>query len=160
MNTGKNRLPQVLAILILAAVVPTASAQEAQPWVDTAASPQYFAVRVDSLDRAVEWYSNVFGLEVASSAAADDGRWQITNLTNRFLQVELIRLAGSVRAERPLGLAKVGFNVEDVFAVAARVESATGVRPNVVEFQDLNQRILQLRDPEGNVIQLMSPLSR
>lgn len=160
MNTGKNRLPQVLTILILAAAVPTACAQEAQPWVDSAAGPQYFAVRVDSLEQAIEWYSNVFGLEMAASAAADDGRWQITNLTNRFLQVELIRLSDSVRAERPLGLAKVGFHVDDVRAVAARVESATGVQPNVVDFLDLNQRILQLRDPEGNVIQLMSPLSR
>ena len=43
-------------------------------------------------------------------------------------------------------------------AVAERVEKATGERPRVVDFEPLAQRILQLRDPEGNVIQLFSPL--
>ena len=63
-------------------------------------------------------------------------------------------------ANRPRGFVKVGFRVPDVGAVADRVEAALGERPRVVEFEAHGVRILQLSDPEGNKIQLTSPMPK
>jgi len=46
--------------------------------------------------------------------------------------------------------------VPDVAVIADRVEESTGERPSVVEFEQMNQKILQLTDPEGNRLQFMS----
>ena len=53
-----------------------------------------------------------------------------------------------------------GFYVPEVEDVAERIAKATGERPRIVDFEELNQRILQIKDPDGNTIQLLSPLKR
>jgi predicted enzyme related to lactoylglutathione lyase len=45
-----------------------------------------------------------------------------------------------------------------VRVVAAAVGRATGTAPRVLDFAPQGVRIVQLRDPDGNVIQLFSPL--
>jgi predicted enzyme related to lactoylglutathione lyase len=52
----------------------------------------------------------------------------------------------------------VGFGVNDVDAVADRVGADTGTRPKVLAFAPHGIRLLQLQDPDGNIIQLTSPL--
>ncbi len=74
--------------------------------------------------------------------------------------MEIIRDSRAQRVDRALGFRKVGFHVPDVEEVAKRIARATGERPRIVEFEQLNQRILQLRDPDGNIIQLLSSLKR
>ena len=86
-------------------------------------------------------------------------RWQkIENLRNEQLFVELIRDDRAQEVDRALGFRKVGFYVPDVEVVANRAERATGERPRVVEFEEFGQRILQIRDPDGNIIQLVTQL--
>ena len=53
----------------------------------------------------------------------------------------------------------MGFGVADVEAVADSVGQATGERPRVVESPRHGIRIVQIRDPDGNRIQLHSPLN-
>ena len=123
-------------------------------WVDRIATPQYFAVLVRDLDAAVRWYQDVLGLEEWIGSEAEDGRWRIVNLRSESLIVELIRHDEARTVERAYGFMKVGFHVPDIDAVADRVERVTGERPRVSEFPRFGLRVLQLRDPDGNIIQL------
>jgi predicted enzyme related to lactoylglutathione lyase len=127
-------------------------------WVDTAGAPQYFAVQVKDVDKAAGWYRATFGLREVDRSAAEDRSWRIVNLSNERLFVELICDDRAQEVERARGFAKVGFQVPDVRVVADRVARATGARPRVIEFARHGVRIVQIRDPEGNIIQLSSPL--
>lgn len=134
--------------------------EPSKAWVDAIGPPQYFALYVEDVDRSVDWYRAVFGLHELGGSKADDGSWRIENLGNDQLMVEIISDIRAQGIDRALGFRKVGFYVPDVDQVAERVGQATGERPRVVDFDSLGQRILQLRDPEGNVIQLISKLEK
>jgi len=149
----------LLSMLIVVSVGPRAAYAQAEPWVAAAGPPQYFAVIVEDIDRAADWYGQVFGLDVLDRWEADDGSAAIVNLSSAALFVELIRDDRAEPEERARGFRKVGFGVSDVRKVADRVEAATGVRPRVSEFPQHGVRLVQLRDPEGNVVQLASRLS-
>lgn len=127
-------------------------------WVEAIDSPQYFAVLVTDMDRSAEWYRTAFGLADAGGSQADDGSWQIMNLKNQNLFVELIRDDRVQDVDRARGFFKVGFQVPDVGSVADVVDGATGRRPRILEFEEFGVRIIQLHDPDGNTIQLASPL--
>lgn len=130
----------------------------AEPWVTTVVGPQYFAVSVADVDRAVAWYGRVFALETLDDTTDDDGRWRIVNLTNAHLFIEIIGDSRDGPAGRVRGFCKVGFQVPDVDAVADRIAESTGERPRVIDFDRHGVRVLQLEDPEGNIIQLTSPI--
>jgi predicted enzyme related to lactoylglutathione lyase len=144
-----------LTLILLTLFARTPSAE---PWVTSVVGPQYFAVSVADVDRAAEWYGRVFGLEKLDDKGAEDGSWRVVNLTNDDLLVEIIMDRRDQPAERAHGFRKVGFSVPDVDAVADRIAEVTGERPRVVDFDPHDVRILQLEDPEGNVIQLTSPM--
>ncbi|MFW6201914.1 MAG: VOC family protein [Gemmatimonadota bacterium] len=130
----------------------------AEPWVTEIEAPQYFAVFVADVDRSVAWYRTAFGLDPIGGSAAEDGSWRIENLGSDHLIVELIRDDRARPVDRARGFRKVGFQVPDIEAVADRVARATGERPRVRDFPRFGLRIIQIRDPDGNIIQLSSPL--
>jgi len=148
----------VAILLMLLGVGGVAADEPAEVWVESIRGPQYFALYVEDVDRSVDWYRSVFGLRRVSGSVADDDSWRIENLGNDQLLVEIIRDSRAKSVERALGFRKVGFHVADVEKVADRIERASGERPPIVDFGELRQRILQIRDPDGNTIQLMSPL--
>lgn len=147
----------VLMILVGGDVV---AGESPDAWVEAIHGPQYFALYVEDVDRSVDWYREVFGLESLGGSEADDGSWRIENLGNEQLLVEIIRDSRAEVVDRALGFRKVGFYVPEVADVAERISEATGERPHIVDFEELNQRILQIKDPDGNTIQLLSPLER
>jgi predicted enzyme related to lactoylglutathione lyase len=128
-------------------------------WVAQIQGPQYFAVSVEDVDRSVDWYVKVFALEQLDDTSDPEGAWRIVNVAGDDLFVEIIRDNRDESVARARGFAKVGFGVADLEAVADRVERATGSRPRVISFAEHEVKILQLRDPDGNVVQLSSPLS-
>lgn len=140
-----------------AEATPRAARDSADVWVRDIGVPQYFAVLVEDLERSATWYRAVFGLEELGGSAADDGSWRISNVGNEHLFVELIRDDRATDVERARGFRKVGFHVPDVEIVADRVARATGERPRVLDFSRFGVRIIQIRDPDGNIIQLFSP---
>lgn len=129
-----------------------------EPWVTEIGAPQYFAVFVEDLERSVAWYRTVFGLEQLGGSMAEDGSWRIENLGSERLLVELIRDSRAREVDRPRGFRKVGFQVPDVETVADRVARATGERPRILDFPRFGLRIIQIRDPDGNIVQLSSSL--
>lgn len=131
-----------------------------EPWVERIEAPQYFAVLVKDVDRSVAWYVTAFGLRPIGGSEAEDGSWRIENLRNDRVMVEIIRDERARGVDRALGFRKVGFFVPDVEAVADRVARATGERPRVLEFPRPGVRVIQIRDPDGNLLQLHSPMER
>ena len=150
--------PCVIAFLAILAFSGATAQDSPGEWVDGIRTPQYFAVLVEDVDESVEWYRNAFGLHELDGSQADDGSWRIVNLSNKRLLVEIIRDDRSRDIDRALGFFKVGFGVPDVELVADRVAQATKERPRVVDDAAHGVRIVQLRDPDGNIIQLSSPL--
>jgi len=149
----------VLITALLASVVVAMSDDESSPpWVERVQAPQYFAIYVEDVDKSVDWYCSVFGLQKLGGSAAEDGAWRIENLGNEQLLVEVIYDSRAQAVERAIGFRKVGFYVADVEAVAKRIAEETGEQPRIVDFEEMSQRILQLRDPEGNTVQLFSVL--
>ncbi len=126
----------------------------------TITGPQDFAVLVSDANRSAQWYQRAFGLRELDRSSADDGSWQIVNLTNDQLFVEVIRDNRAQPVARARGFVKVGFHVPDVDAVADAVERETGGRPPVLDSPRHGVRIVQIQDPDGNTIQLFSRLSR
>ena len=151
--------PPYIVVLVSLLMCQDASAQDtSDAWVQEIGAPQYFAVLVAEVDRSVAWYRTVFGLQEIGGSKAEDGSWQIENLSNEQLLVEIIRDDRAQEVERARGFRKVGFQVPDVRAVADRVARATDERPRISEFAEYGIRLIQIQDPDGNTIQLSSPL--
>lgn len=127
-------------------------------WVKNIDTPQYFAIWVADVDTSMQWYSKVFDLKEIGGSEAEDGTWRIENLKNDRLFVEIVRDDRAEAVPFARGFGKVGFYVADVDIVADRVAAELGERPRVIDFDRFSVRILQLRDPDGNIIQLFSPL--
>ena len=59
-----------------------------------------------------------------------------------------------------VGFAKVGFEVPDLDAEVARLELLLNEALVVRDFPPAKQRLVQVRDPEGNIVQLFARTSR
>lgn len=154
--TDVSKVSLWLMVLLVFGLFRADADEPAEAWVETVQAPQYFALYVEDVDRSVAWYRRAFGVEPLGGSAADDGSWRIENVGNEKLLIEIIRDSRAQRVDRAMGFRKVGFYVPNLEGVADRIERATGERPRIVELEALDQRILQLRDPDGNVIQLLS----
>lgn len=157
----KNKLQTLTFSILLMLFGSKAFSQPVEEaWVQKILSPQYFAVDVQNMEASVKWYKEALGLEIleGASSKADDGRWEIVNLVNTQLFVELIRDNRSQVVERATGFAKVGFQVKDVKDVANRIFEISGNRPKIINWKKFNMSILQLNDPDGNIIQLTSKI--
>ena len=148
----------VVAFLAILASRVAVAQDSSDVWVAGMRAPQYFAALVKNVDESAEWYRRAFGLHELDRSEADDGSWRIVNLSNEELSVEIIRDDRAQDVDRSRGFFKVGFRVPDVELVADRVERATEERPRVVDDAAHGVRIVQLRDPDGNLIQLSSLL--
>lgn len=127
-------------------------------WVQQIQRPQYIALSVEDVDASAEWYQEVLALNTLDDMTDGEGRWRIQNLTNDDFFLELIWSEEDRSVDNARGIVKFGFRVPDVRVVADRVERATGERPRVLEFARHGVRLLQLHDPDGNILQLTSSL--
>lgn len=118
----------------------------------------YFAVIVSDIDASQQWYESALGLK-PESRVSDDGRYTIVNLQRPGLFVELLELESAhARPEgRMRGPFKVGMLVSDLDEfVASLPDSVT--EPEVIRDPLNKLRLVQLRDPDGNIIQVMELL--
>ena len=142
---------------------------------DTDASPPSLAahhvgITVRDLDRAVEFYRDVLGLgvldrftvsgpEFATAVGVEDATGSFAHLDADGARVELIEYdpEGEVLADEEInqpGATHIGLstaNVDDLYAsLPARVETLS--EPQTTES---GSRILFVRDPEGNLVELI-----
>jgi len=118
----------------------------------------YFAVIVSDIEVSREWYQNNLQLE-QRTRFSEDGRYDVVNLARPGLFVELLELdAATDRPEgRIEGPFKVGFLVADVEAFAASLPE-TESAPRILHDERNKLLMLQLRDPDGYIVQVMQVL--
>lgn len=114
----------------------------------------YFAIIVNDIDASVAWYESTLQLDRVSSGKTD--RFEIVNLQGRGLFVELIELRSA--AERPGGRIKgpfkLGILVDDLESFVQELPESMP-EPDIVGDEANKLRLVQLRDPDGNIIQVM-----
>lgn len=115
----------------------------------------FFAVIVSDVETSAAWYRDTLGLETVNRLA-DGQDYDVILLAGPGLFVELLQLTEA--ASRPegytQGLFKTGFQVPDIKAfVEALPESV--VVPDIIEDERNAVSFLQLRDPDGNIVQVM-----
>ena len=140
-----------LRILSLAAsgLLFCAAAADAQP------VGSYFALIVNDIDVSMEWYEEVLGLEVGTRMT-ESGRYDIANLQKPGIFVELLELAeaGARPQGRVEGPFKVGLLVNDVSEFVEGLPDSIAT-PEVIDDPANSLRFVQLRDPDGNIVQVM-----
>lgn len=146
----------------------------------TDSSAHHTAVTVSDLDRAVDFYQNALGLSIADRFAVGGEAFATavdqTGASGRFVhlvagdgtadaadrvRIELVEFEpeGEPRGADDLvepGTSHVGFEVDDVDAAVADLpDDATLVsEPQTTES---GARVVFVRDPEGNLVELLEP---
>ncbi|MBK6781574.1 MAG: VOC family protein [Gemmatimonadetes bacterium] len=134
--------------------------------------PSFAALSVPDLAASVQWYRDIFGLNVVFEAAAPDSSTRVVLLAGRGLRVEFVwhRTARSLSSyagaptapDQVFGPAKLGFFVADLDAAlaslrrhGATIEGLWLERPGHVPPEDtLWTRNILVRDNSGNYLQL------
>lgn len=115
----------------------------------------YFAVIVSDMNASAAWYSEVFGLK-EQSRLQQEGRFDIVNLAGEGIAVELLDLESAT--SRPEGYItgpfKVGLLVADLEEFVRGLPDGIE-RPEIVDDERNSLRMIQLRDPDNNIVQVM-----
>ncbi len=129
-------------------------------------SLDHVALTVADMDRALDFYAGLLGCEVLGQLLLDDGTFKLVYLRKGGALIELFAhrtppapAPATAREGAPtLGFQHLAFHTDDVDGVAASL-AAAGV-PFSVAPKDAagNVRLAFLRDPDGNVIELVSNL--
>jgi hypothetical protein len=118
----------------------------------------YFAVIVNDIEASAEWYQSTFRLSVGARSS-EPGRYKIVNLSKRGVFVELLELDDA--SERPEGKItgpfKIGWLVNDLNQFIAQLPDSIS-DPRVIFDSENKLNLIQLRDPDGNIIQIMQML--
>ena len=115
----------------------------------------YYAVIVSDIEVAAAWYRETLGLG-ETTRLGEAGRYDIVNLARPGLAVELLSLAAA--APRPEGYLRGAFKVGMLVAdLEEFIDSLpeTIPPPQVIQDDDNGFRLVQLRDPDGNIVQVM-----
>ena len=119
----------------------------------------YFAVVVRDIEISSDWYEQVLGL-VEQSRLTEENRYDIVNLAGRGLAVELLALADAV--DRPPGRLegpfKLGFLVDNIRLFVADLPDSISA-PEIIFDETNGLLLIQLRDPDENIIQVMQLLN-
>lgn len=120
----------------------------------------YFAMIVSDIETSREWYVETFNL-VEQTRRVEEGRYEIINLAKAGLFVELLELddAGAHPGGRIQGPFKVGYLVDniEVFVESLPVKLKESAR--IIHDEENKLLVLQLRDPDERIIQIMQRLS-
>ena len=120
------------------------------------------AIIVNDLDTSREWYSSILGFELANNFKNEEKGISIANLSHGTTQLELIEIAGSMAPDSLLkgttrlqGIFKFGMRIEDFDLWATYlIESDPSLKEQIVTNPVTRKRMLVMRDPDGNRIQL------
>ena len=124
----------------------------------TAVTGSYFAVIVSDVETASTWYQETLGLE-EKTRFTEEGRYDVINLAGSQLFVELLELAAA--EERPEhrveGPFKVGMLVRDIDVFIASLPDSIEP-PEIIADERNNLLLIQLRDPDNYIVQVMQLL--
>ncbi|MGH1364640.1 MAG: VOC family protein [Calditrichia bacterium] len=127
--------------------------------------PYFTAMIVSNIDTTLEWYTNNLGFEMVSRVDLEERGLRMANLKCGKAWIELIELKGAVspgelmvetpKKIRIIGLFKIGYLVAELDQWVTRLKNA-GVEFNgdVVKDQHSGRRMVIVKDPDGNRVQL------
>lgn len=151
-----------LGLVVATSLSAPALAQPAVP------SVQHFmmGMSVADIEKMTAWYSDMLGFKVAKDLAMGQGGGKLRFLENGDERIEMVYTAGSKPGEqRPLppnstiqGWVQITMEVPDLDAARAAL-IARGVTPGAITpIAPLGIRIMFMRDPEGNIVELVQKL--
>lgn len=120
------------------------------------------AIIVNDLETSREWYSSILGFELTNDFKSEERGISIANLSQGSTRLELIEIVGSVPPDslskgtsRLQGIFKFGMRTGDFDVWAAHlIESDPSLQDQIVTDPVTRKRMLVIRDPDGNRIQL------
>ena len=140
--------PRTFAILALLLLLASTA-------VSAEAEGTFIAVIVNDIDESAEWYESTFDL-LPGERLSESGRYEMVNLRKPGLFVELLQLTAA--DERPgryvKGLFKAGILTSDLEEFAALLPESVP-KPQIISDTTNGLLLMQLRDPDGNIIQIM-----
>ena len=117
----------------------------------------FIAVIVNDIDESAEWYESTFDL-LPGERLSESGRYEIVNLRKPGLFIELLQLtAADERPDYVKGLFKAGILTSDLKEFAALLPESVP-KPQIISDTTNGLLLMQLRDPDGNIIQIMQLL--
>jgi lactoylglutathione lyase len=149
-------LPMSLGFVAMLAATP-ALAQPAVP------SVQHFmmGISVADIDKETKWYGDMLGFKVAKDLGG-----KLHFLENGNERIELVQTAGSKPSDPkpippaagPQGYVQLTMEVPDLDAARAAL-AAKGAAPSAITpIAPLGIRVFFIRDPEGNIVELVQRL--
>lgn len=154
----KTLLPSLLFVLLIAANQNVLSQRGPLPPPDACCS----SIITGDLEQTKQWYIETLQFEIANEFRNEDRGIAIINLRCGAVQLELIEIAGSINPDslrkpstRLQGLFKFGFRVQefDTWITHLRT-SIPNITAQVVTDPVSDKRMIVIRDPEGNRIQI------
>lgn len=127
--------------------------------------PSFFAIIVKDIDRSISWYSSALGFEILNKNVVQDRGLSQANLKRGSAMIELIALDSAIspnelapEGSKPLriiGLFKIGFSTPNFDEWVEQLKSFDAkIQESVVKDPNTGQRMVIIKDPDGNRIQL------
>lgn len=128
-------------------------------------TPYFVALVVSDIDRSIRWYEEKWGFHLLNRLERADLGFKQANLKRGAALLELIERKDGLSSEMALaphpdmralqGIFKFGFAVQDFDAWVAHLqESGAAFHGRVVQDPHSEKRMLIIKDPDGNRIQL------
>ena len=126
-------------------------------------NPQHYftSLIVKDMDRSINWYSNHLDFKVVKEVELEERGIKQVNLQSASGLLELIELNNSIASDTLMvnyskgtkiqGFFKVGFLVEDLDLMVVKLDEN---KDNIVIDPITQKRMIVVRDPDGNRIQL------
>lgn len=126
----------------------------------------YFsALIISDLDKSIDWYSNMLGFEVLNKRKFDSAGFKQANMQRGDILIELIELKSSVSPEKIIPNYTAKTRVQGFFKFGLLVSNfddwireLTKLKVNfhgrVVKSEETQKRMVIIKDPDGNRIQL------
>lgn len=127
--------------------------------------PYFSALIVKEMSTSLSWYSEIMGYEVVNNKSFPEMNFKQANLKRGDSAIELIELGSAISPtasipnfstkSKLIGLFKIGFRVEDFDNWIKHLEqSKVDFHGNVVTDEISGKRMIIVKDPDGNRIQL------
>ena len=127
--------------------------------------PYFSAIIVSDIENSIDWYSKRFNFTVISRTNLEERGFKQANLKIDSFLLELIEIEGTFDAKKAIeenteykfvqGFFKIGFQVNDLnFWIEHLKNEKTDFFGDVVSDPNSGKKMLIIKDPDGNYIQL------
>ena len=151
-----------LPLAFLAVIATPALAQPAVP------SVQHFmlGISVADIDKTTKWYVDMLGFKVTKELSMGQAGGKLRFLENGNERLELVYAPGTKLGEqRPMppapamnGFVQIAMEVPDLDVARAALVAKGAAPSEITPIPPLGIRVFFMRDPEGNIVELVQKL--